>query len=177
MDIRTIKEFLKDTIGYIIFIALILLIIIYIVSLQQVVGNSMKNTLSDRDLVILNKAKYAFFDIERGDIVSVKFNDGNYMVKRVIGLPGDKVEIINNQLYINDEIYTENYITEELNDSDDFKMEHIGYETIPDNMYLVLGDNRSESVDSRTLGLIKKDDIVGEAMIRIYPFDKIGMLK
>ncbi len=177
MDIRTIKEFFKDTIGYIIFIALIILIIVYIVSLQQVVGNSMNYTLNDRDVVILNKAKYAFFDIEYGDIVSVKFNEGNYMVKRVIGLPGDTVQILNNKLFINGEIYEESYLDDKLSISEDFKMEHIGYDEIPNNMYLVLGDNRGDSVDSRTLGLVKKEDIVGEVIFRLYPFNKIGTIK
>ena len=100
MDWLSIKEFLLDTLKYIVTIILILFIVLYVVSITQVVGNSMYPTLKDGEVLILNKFIYNFKDIEREDIISLRYADTKYLIKRVIGLPGEKIEIINNKLYI-----------------------------------------------------------------------------
>lgn len=93
----------------------------------------------------------------------------------MIGLPGDKVEIINSKLYINDKIYEENYLKENMS-YPDFRLSDLNYQKIPEDNYLVLGDNRENSVDSREIGLIKKSDINGKISFRFWPLTKIKFL-
>ena len=107
-----------------------------------------------------------------GDIISLDYADTKYLIKRVIGLPGDDVDIIDNQLYINNELYEEDYLDTDLV-YDNFSLQDLGYTTIPEDMYLVLGDNREDSLDSREIGLISKDEINGKIVLRIWPINKI----
>ena len=172
MDWLDIKEFFKDTIKYLIIICIILFIMLFIFSVTTVVGDSMHPTLKDGEVLILNKFKYKFSDIKREDIISLKYADTKYLIKRVIGLPGDKIEIISNKLYINGIQYPENYLSKDLNYKD-FKLSDLGYEVIPEDMYLVLGDNREISLDSRKIGLIKKTDINGKISFRFWPLNKL----
>ena len=172
MDWLDIKEFLKDIAKYFVIIVIILFIITFIFGITSVVGSSMSPTLNDGEVLILNKFKYRFSDIKREDIISLKYADTKYLIKRVIGLPGDKIEIISNKLYINGIQYPENYLNKDLNYKD-FKLSDLGYEVIPKDMYLVLGDNREISLDSRKIGLIKKSDINGKISFRFWPLNKI----
>ena len=173
MDWLSIREFILDFIKLIIVIIVILFLMIYVVSVTQVVGNSMNSTLENGDVLILNKFKYRFTDIKRGDIISLEYADTKYLIKRVIGLPGDKVSIRDNTLYINGELYVENYLDEGL-EYDDFDLSSLGYDTIPEDMYLVLGDNREDSLDSREIGLISKDEVIGKVSFRIWPLNKLA---
>ena len=173
MDWLSIREFIIDFVKLIIVIIIILFLMIYVVSVTQVVGNSMNSTLENGDVLILNKFKYRFTDIKRGDIISLEYADTKYLIKRVIGLPGDKVSIRDNTLYINGELYVENYLDEGLV-YDDFDLSSLGYDTIPEDMYLVLGDNREDSLDSREIGLISKDEVIGKVSFRIWPLNKLA---
>lgn len=172
MDWLSIRELIIDTIKLTIAVFIILFLIIYVVSITQVVGNSMNSTLKDGDVLVLSKAHYKTFDIKRGDIISLDYADTKYLIKRVIGLPGDDVDIIDNQLYINNELYEEDYLDTDLV-YDNFSLQDLGYTTIPEDMYLVLGDNREDSLDSREIGLISKDEINGKIVLRIWPINKI----
>ena len=133
-------------------------------------------TFYDNDILILNKLKYRFSDIERGDVVALRFEDTNYLIKRVIGLPGEVIEFKDNQLYVNGEIVEEDYLEDDVV-TEDFQLSQIGYEKIPEGMYFVLGDNREHSSDSRELGLVTERDILGETSIRIFPFNRIKIFK
>lgn len=176
MDWLSIREFIIDFVKLIVVIIIILFLMIYVVSITQVVGSSMSSTLENGDVLILNKFKYRFTDIKRGDIISLEYADTKYLIKRVIGLPGDNISIKNNNLYLNDELYVENYLDEGLV-YDDFDLSTLGYETIPDDMYLVLGDNREDSLDSREIGLISKDEVIGKVSFRIWPLNKRLIVK
>ena len=173
MDWLSIREFIIDFVKLIIVIVIILFLMIYVVSVTQVVGNSMKSTLENGDVLILNKFKYQFTDIKRGDIISLEYADTKYLIKRVIGLPGDNISIRDNVLYIKGELYVENYLDEGL-EYDDFELSSLGYDKIPEDMYLVLGDNREDSLDSREIGLISKDDVIGKVSFRIWPLNKLA---
>ena len=151
MDMRDIKEFLKDAFKYIVIIVIVLFIVIYIVTLQQVVGPSMSPTLNNGDVLLLDKVSYRFKEIERYDVVALNYADTKYLIKRIIGLPGETIEYKNNILYINGEAFQETGIENLI--TEDFSLKDIGYEVIPDDMYLVLGDNRGNSLDSRDIGL------------------------
>jgi len=135
----------------------------------------MNSTLKDGDIALLNKFGYHFFEIKRNDIVSIAYEDTKYLVKRIIGLPGEKIEYKDNILYVNDVGYYEKFLSKETK-TDDFSIKELGYDVIPKNMYLVLGDNREDSLDSREIGLIKEEDIQGKVFLRIWPLNKITLI-
>lgn len=175
MDLLDIKELIKDILKYAVLIIVILFVVTYLFSLQQVMGSSMEPNLNNNDILLLNKVKYRFQDIKRGDVVALKFKDTNYLVKRVIGIPGDRVEFVDNTLYLNGNKQEEPYLDDVV--TDDFSLKDLGYDVIPENMYFVLGDNRENSSDSRELGLVAREDILGETMLRIWPLNGIKMIK
>lgn len=184
MDYRDVVEFLKDSFKYLIVIIIVLVIAIYVVSFQQVIGPSMNPTLKEGDILVLNKIMYKFRKIKRNDIVALRYaEDEKLVVKRIIGLPGEKIEYkdlkenndVKSILYIDGKGYDEEYLNNVYTKS--FSIEDLGYEVIPDDMYLVLGDNRSNSLDSRNFGLVKKEDIIGRVKVRIFPFNNISIVK
>ncbi len=158
------KFTLKEFIIYTLIIVLIILFKMFVATPILVSGASMEATLSNKDVLILNKMTYRFNDIKRFDIVVVDDGSEN-IIKRVIGLPGEKVEYINNELYINGKKIKENY--------NHMKTEDFEF-VVPDNEYFVLGDNRGVSVDSRILGTFSKREILGKANLVIFPFSKFG---
>lgn len=173
MDWLGIKEFLKDSFKLIIFLIILIFIMVYVFSVTQVVGSSMSPTLKEDEILFLNKAQYKLFKIKRGDIVSLEYADTKYLIKRIIGLPGEKVEIKNSKVYINDELLEEEYLNEDLNYAD-FSLSSLGYSVIPEDMYFVLGDNREDSLDSREIGLIKKEQIKGKIFMKFWPLNKLS---
>ena len=177
MDWLEIKEFLKDTIKYVVFIFIVIFIAVYIVGLQQVVGPSMAPTFSNGDILILDKVSYRFKDIERGDVVALYYADTKFLIKRVIGLPGEKIDFRDGDLYVNNRLVPEEYINDDT--TEDFSLSSLGYSSIPENMYFVVGDNRLDSLDSRSseVGLISKEDIIGKARLRLWPINQIKLIK
>ena len=169
-----IIKFLKDMFPYVLIIILVVLIRTFIVTPAQVDGSSMKPTLNDNNLVILNKLDYRLNDIKRFDVVVVDIKTEK-IIKRVIGLPGDTVSYKNKTLYINGKKVEENFT--HTNDTRDFKLGDIGYQKIPGDKYFVVGDNRNNSMDSRIIGLVDKDQILGSVSFRFFPFNKIGKVK
>ena len=127
-------------------------------------------TLLDGDIMILDKIGYRINGLKRFDIVVIKYNNEK-IIKRVIGLPGDYIEYKDNILYVNWKEIKEEYKRDITNN---FSLKDLGYEKIPENKYLVLGDNRSISKDSRIIGLIDKEDIEGYTGIIVFPFKRIG---
>ena len=139
----------------------------------------MEPTLNNGDVFLLNKMSYKFGEVKRNDIIAFNDSQSKYLVKRVIGLPGERIDYKDNILYINNEPYTETFLGENVVTTN-FDMELIkGCEngTIPEEHYLVLGDNRGNSMDSRELGVISKDDIIGKTSIRIWPISNFGIVK
>lgn len=170
---RKTKELIKKIYPYIIVVIVVILIRSFIVTPAVVDGQSMEDTLYNNNVVILNKFDYKLNDIKRFDVVVLKYN-GEKLIKRVIGLPGEHVEYKDGNLYI------DGFLTEDSygkTGTDDFKLETLGYLNIPGDMYFVVGDNRNNSADSRILGLIKKEDILGSVSYRIFPLTKIGRVK
>ncbi len=175
------NKFIKEWVPYIIIIVVVILIRSYIITPVIVRGDSMYDTLKDGEILFLSKINYYVSKIERFDIVVIKDLDNDLIIKRIIGLPGDNVEYKDNVLYINGEAQEKKF-TDDI--TDDFTLEEVckihNVECdgkIPEGMYLVLGDNRDVSADSRVKGLIKKDQILGQAIFRIWPFNKIGRIK
>ncbi|MDD3048530.1 MAG: signal peptidase I [Bacilli bacterium] len=153
----------------------VILIRIFIVTPVQVDGISMNDTLHDNDIMILNIIKYKFNDIKRFDIVVIDYEEADeYLIKRVIGLPGEYIEYKDNKLYIDGKYIKEPYLdTTTYN----FNLEEYGYSEIPKDTYFVMGDNRKNSTDSRVIGFINKKDIKGSANLVIFPFNHFGVAK
>lgn len=163
------KKFIKELIPYIIIIIVVVLIRSYIVTPVIVVGDSMVPTLEDNQVLLLNKINYKFNEIERYDIVVIKVGKSE-IIKRVIGLPGENIEYRNNTLYIDGHEETTKYNF----DTEDFNLKNIcNCDKIPEDKYLVLGDNRMVSSDSRIIGLIDKKDILGNTTISIWPIKTV----
>lgn len=169
MDLRDVKEFLKDSFSYFFFIACIFLIAVYVVGFETVVGPSMESTYKSGDVLIIDKLSYRFADVKRNDIVSFANVSSKYLIKRIIGLPGESVEFKNNELYINGKLFVEEYLDKDTI-TVDFSTRDLGYDVIPEDMYLVLGDNREISDDSRNpkIGLVKKEDLIGRVLFRLW---------
>ena len=159
------KEKIKEISPYVLIVVVIVVIRIFIATPVKVDGDSMYNTLNDNDIVLLSKLS----SIDRFDIIVLKENDNNAtIIKRVIGMRGDKVKIRNNKIYINNKIIEDEYAYGETSDYDEI--------TLGDDEYFVLGDNRLISKDSRYFGAIKKSDIKGKAVFRLFPFTKFGSI-
>lgn len=143
----------------------------------SMIGGSMSPTLNDGDSIIVNKIGYRFSSPKRFDVAVFK-QKGNehsyYNIKRVIGLPGEKVLIKDGKVYINGEELEEKYQFEEMTNGG-LANEEI---TLDSKEYFVLGDNRNASEDSRyaNIGIVIKKDIVGKAWIRVKPFDFISKI-
>lgn len=147
-------------------------------------GVSMAPTLHDRDRMIVNKIGYTIGEPERFDIIVFQATEEKDYIKRVIGLPGDRIEYRNDQLYINGKPYEEPYLEEQkkqLTDGPltyDFTLEEItGETTVPEGQLFVLGDNRRFSKDSRTIGTISIDQVIGEANMLYWPLKDARIVK
>ncbi len=164
------KEKIKPLLPYIIIIAVVLFIKAFIVTPIKVNGESMYPTLEEGDIMILNKTAYYFNKPKRFDIVVVDMPD-EYLIKRVIGLPGEQIEYKDNTLYVDGKKVKENF---EHGKTDDFNIKELGSDTVPEGYYLVMGDNRGNSLDSRELGFMKEEQLLGRTNLIILPFDRIG---
>lgn len=133
----------------------------------------MQETLQHKDIMILDKISYRFQKVKRFDIVVIHLDEED-IIKRVVGLPGEKIEYKDQKLYINGEYVKEDFYHEE---TDDFDLSKFKSKTIPKDSYFVLGDNRVESLDSRVLGFIPKKRIKGHATFTILPFSRWGEKK
>ena len=167
------KENFKDLWIYVVIIIVVILIKIFIVAPIRVNGTSMIDTLEDKDIMILDKISYRFKEIKRFDIVVVDDKE-ELIIKRVIGLPGEYIEYKDNKLYVNGKYVKENFNRKEM---EDYSIEELVKTKVPEDTYFVLGDNRSNSKDSRIIGFIPKKQILGKTSLTIFPFDRFGNKK
>ena len=164
----------KNILSYVIVVIVALLIKTYIFTPIRVNGTSMYPTLNEGDIMILNEIGYHLNGVERFDIVVVKKDNDDRIIKRVIGLPGETVSYKDNKLFINGEEISEDF-THAI--THNFELSEINEEIIPNDYYFVVGDNRGNSKDSRIIGLIHKNEIKGKTSFVIYPFSKFGNVK
>ncbi len=178
-DANNKKKFIREMIIYLLVIVIsVIFVPKYIAQRTVVDGESMMNTLSDGDNLIVEKISYRFSNPDRFDIVvfyPFGKEENEYYIKRVIGLPGEHVSIHDSSIYIDGELLEENY-----------GMDPIRYAGTASNgimlgedEYFLIGDNRLESYDSRypEIGPVSKDKIAGRAVLRIYPFKKFGLIR
>ena len=159
------QKFVKEYVPYIVIIILVLVIKRYVVTPIRVNGPSMLPTLKDKDIMILNEVGYRIHGLKRFDIVVLDYK-GEKLIKRVIGLPGEKIEYKDNKLYVNGKVLKEDFLHADTEDFDEIKVEK--------DRYFVLGDNRVNSTDSRIIGTVSIKDIRGTTKLTIYPFGRFG---
>lgn len=150
--------------------------ILFLYQPVKVEGTSMMPTLTDQERIFINKFIYRFGlgEIERGDMVVFWFpNDPTKSyIKRVIGLPGDHVEIDHGRVFVNGDTLREDYVPDEFRD-----IQSLNSMTVPDSQYFVLGDHRSSSNDSRSWGTVPRHYIYGKAVFVYWPIEKVGVLR
>ncbi|MCI9124352.1 MAG: signal peptidase I [Eubacterium sp.] len=176
------KAFVKDIASLCLYLAIILVctyvVVHYILQRTQVDGSSMQPTLYDGDQLIVDKLSYRTGEPQRFDVVvfPYRYERDTYYVKRVIGLPGEKVRIdAHGTIFINDEALEESYGNEAISQPGDAFTPRV----LGGDEYFVLGDNRNDSIDSRnsSVGLVRRSEILGKAYLRIYPFSSIGKVE
>ena len=162
-------KILKEILPYAIILLVVFLIRTFLVTPIKVNGQSMYDTLSGNEIMLL----YRIGEIERYDmVVADLIVDGkkdDTLIKRVYGLPGETIKCENGVIYINDHEIEDPYAT---NETSDFEAVTLG-----NDEYFLLGDNRSISLDSRIIGPVKEKDIEGRTDFVIFPFDKFGVIK
>lgn len=171
-------DFKKELLSYMKIIVITVLVVLgckqFLFAPIKVQGASMYPTYEDKDIIIVSKTS----KIERFDqIVFQSPTEDELYIKRVIGLPGDKVEMRDDVLYVNGKDYKESYVNRQTDDpnqlriTENFTLEELVDEvTVPEGTYFVLGDNRLKSYDSRHYGLISEEAVYGESKLTVYPF-------
>ena len=175
---KKLKDILSTSLYLLIVLVATFLVVTYVGQRTKVIGSSMSPTLADGDNLIVDKISYRFHDPERFDIVVFPFRyaDKTYYIKRIIGLPGETIQIDGEgNIWVNGEILEESYGREMIRDPG-LAAEPI---TLGEDEYFVMGENRNNSSDSRVeaVGNIHRNEIIGRAFIRIWPLSKFGILK
>jgi signal peptidase I len=153
--------------------SLALIIIVFLYQPVKVEGTSMAPLLSDQERIFINKFVYRFEPIERGDVVVFWYplDRSKSFIKRVVGLPGETIELRHGRLFINDRELTESYVPASFFDGSSY-----GPLMIPKGSYFVMGDHRDSSNDSRMFGAVSRDFIYGKAVFAYWPVDHFGSI-
>jgi signal peptidase I len=175
------RSIIRELLGWIVYILVIIgltyLIITFVGQRTRVSGSSMETTLSDGDNLIVDKISFRFREPNRYEIIvfPYQYEEDTYYIKRIIGLPGETVQVQDGAVYINGQRLDENYGNETMQDAG-IAGDSI---TLGEDEYFVLGDNRNHSADSRdpSVGVLHRKDLLGRAWVRIWPFDKFGVIK
>ncbi|HLH17297.1 MAG TPA: signal peptidase I [Bryobacteraceae bacterium] len=158
-------------------IAIVMIVFIY--QPVKVEGTSMMPTLTNEERIFINKFTYRFGlgGIERGDTVVFWYpgDTSKSYIKRVIGIPGDRIRVDQGQVYVNGQALVEDYVPQDYRD---YSSWHDGQEqVVPEGRYFVLGDHRNQSSDSRMWGYVPRENIYGKAVFVYWPLDKIGRVR
>jgi len=177
--VKGIIDFVMDILETIAFVgSLFIVIYLFILQPNQVKGVSMEPTFQSGDYILTSKISYKFKPIERGDVVVFNSpkNPNIEYIKRIIGLPGDKIMVKNGEVYVNDQILPETYISAKTNLWDGGFLKEGEPIIVPDNYLFVMGDNRPRSSDSREFGPIPISSVVGVVIYRYFPPNKMGFI-
>jgi len=155
-------------------VATAIFIVVFIVQPVKVEGTSMQPRLVDQERIFVNRFIYRFEEIHRGDIVVFWYpkDTNKSFIKRIVGVPGDIVEIRTGMVYVNGEEVSEPYLKPEFRDRESFPKT-----VVPPDQYFVLGDHRNSSNDSRNWGFVPGDLIYGKAIFRYWPVSRLGLVE
>ena len=175
---KKIRELFGGVAYIVVLVCIVHLTVTYVGQRTVVAGDSMLNTLHDKDNLIIDKVSYRFRDPERYEIIvfPYRYAEETFYIKRIIGLPGETVQIKDGYVYINEQKLEESFGREVI------RADRYGQAAEPiklgEDEYFVLGDNRNESADSRetSVGILKREDLIGRAWVRIWPLDSFGSL-
>jgi signal peptidase I len=170
IGLRTLRRWMRDLV---ISVVVSFFIILFVYQPVKVEGGSMEPGLEDQERIVINKLVYRLESIERGDIVVFRYprDTRKSFIKRVIGLPGDRIHIAYGHVYVNDAQIPEAYVPSDYLDARSYP------ETVvPENSYFVLGDHRSMSNDSREFGTVMRAYIYGKAVFGYWPMEKMGIV-
>lgn len=174
--IAAIFDFLQSIV---VVMAIMVMVYLFIMSPQEISGQSMYPTFENGEYILTNKIEYKLHEPQRGDVIvfkSPRNKDIDY-IKRIIALPGDTLSLQEGKYYLNGKKLAENFLSPDLYTfAGSYLQENIEV-TIPSGTYFVSGDNRPHSLDSREFGPIPKEDIIGKALIRYWPVDRAGLIK
>ncbi|MFZ2664596.1 MAG: signal peptidase I [Patescibacteria group bacterium] len=172
--LRIILDFFEITI---ICTAVFLIMYFFVGQLLEVTGDSMYPTFYDKEQIIAEKLSVKIKDLKRGEIIIFEHpsEEGRLLIKRLIGLPGETIKIKNGKVFINNTELEEPYLNNVKTEGQNFLKDDIEYE-IPENSYVMMGDNRLKSTDSREWGYVKKDLIVGRGVVVYYPLNRIRLV-
>lgn len=172
-----LADFLRTFLVLALLFAGAVLLLNYVGQRVSVEGSSMQPSLVEGDQLLVNKISYRLGEPERCDIVVFRLKDdpGTYYIKRIIGMPGETIQLINGEIYIDGQCMQEDYGLEPIQDAG-MAAEPV---TLGADEYFVLGDNRNDSRDSRSqeLGPIKREQLMGKIFIRIWPFSEWGYVR
>lgn len=172
---------LRELFGWVIYLIVIVgltfLIITFVGQRTRVSGHSMETTLQDGDNLIVDKISYRFRDPNRYEIIVFPFayEKHTYYIKRIIGMPGETIQIVDGEVWVDGQPLGEDYGLE-ATENPGIAVDPI---TLGEDEYFVMGDNRNHSSDSRdpSVGVLNRDDLIGKAWIRIWPLNKFGVIK
>jgi signal peptidase I len=154
-------------------------LVVFVYQPVKVEGSSMAPALEDQERVFVSKLAYKFGDIRRGDAVVFRYppEPSKSYIKRVIGIPGDRIRIDAGQVYVNGRALAEDYVMDRGAGSWPSPPEAPGERLVPPGQYFVLGDNRAFSSDSRSWGFVPRENIYGKAVFAYWPPDRVGLLR
>lgn len=158
--------------------AIMVMIYLFVMSPQEIKGASMEPSFFDKEYILTNKILFKLRDPVRGDVVIFKSpaNPEIDYIKRVIGLPGDTVSLRQNAIFVNSVKVEEPYLSPGITIFGGSYLRENQEVVIPQGKYFVLGDNRPHSADSREFGPIPKEDFIGKAFLRYWPFTRFGLI-
>ena len=163
---------------FVVFGAIFALIYLFVAQFHKVSGQSMFPTMHNGDFLITEKISYRFGEPNRGQIVVLKNprNDAQDFIKRIIAVPGDTVKIENNSIFLNGGLLDETYLPPGIPTRGGTFLQDGSSATMGPNQYLVIGDNREHSSDSREFGPVGKEKLIGRALLRYWPPQAVGLL-
>ncbi|WP_246476559.1 signal peptidase I [Salicibibacter cibi] len=173
------KELWDWVVTFAVVIIIVFIVRTFLFANYMVHGESMMPTIESEERLIINKISYEFSEPDRNDLIVFNATEENDYIKRVIGIPGDDVSYENDTLYINDEAVEEPFLDHAYNGeiTEDFTLEELTSEpVVPDDHLFVLGDNRNNSQDSRNIGFVPYEDVVGKASFRYWPLSEFTFI-
>jgi len=166
-----LKSWLRDILFA---FAIAIFIVVFVIQPVKVEGTSMQPQLSDQERIFVNRFIYRFTDIERGDVVVFWYprDRSKSFIKRVLGIPGDVLEIRRGTVFVNGVQISEPYLSADFRDR-----RSLGKVVVPPGQYFVLGDHRNSSNDSRSWGFVDRRLIYGKAIFSYWPFSRVGLVE